>query len=124
MSLPLTTLSAKKVLNREARTKALSAKDLSCEVKNEAPQSANSEAISASLKGRALCNRAKLTFKDKAKIIVSPCETTLSSEAILASPIAKKKAFKAKPKASQPKGASFQSPRVSMLDWSGPVKQT
>ena len=39
-SLPLTALSAKKVLSREARTKELSAKDLSRETKNEAPLSA------------------------------------------------------------------------------------
>jgi len=35
VSLPLTTLSAKKVLSREARTKALSAKDHSRKSKNE-----------------------------------------------------------------------------------------
>jgi len=40
VSLPLTALSAKKVLSREARTKELSAKDLSRETKNEAPLSA------------------------------------------------------------------------------------
>ena len=42
-SLLLTALSAKTVLSRETRTKALSAKDLSRKVKNEAPLSANSE---------------------------------------------------------------------------------
>jgi len=40
VSLPLPAPSAK-VLSREARTKELSAKDLSCEAKNEAPLSAN-----------------------------------------------------------------------------------
>ena len=54
-------------MSRETRTKALSAKDLSREVKNEAPLSANSEAISASLSGRTLCNRAKLAFKAELK---------------------------------------------------------
>ena len=43
-----------------ARTKALSAKDLSREVKNEAPLSTDSEAISTSLKRRALYSKAKL----------------------------------------------------------------
>ena len=84
-------LSAKKVLNREASTKALSAKGLSREVKNEAPLNANSEAISASLTGRTLRNRAKLTFKGRAKTITSSYEATLSGETILASPITKKK---------------------------------
>ena len=102
-SLLLTTLSIKKVLRREVRIKALSAKDLSREAKNEAPLSANNEAISASLKGRALRSRVKPAFKDKAKIVASRCETTLSAKAILASPIAKKKAFKAKPRFLNPK---------------------
>ena len=66
-SLPLTTLSAKKVLSRETKTKALSAKDLSREVKNEAPLSTNSEAISASLTGITPCNKAKLPSKAELK---------------------------------------------------------
>jgi len=102
--------SSAKVLSREARTKALSVKDLSREAKDEASLSANSEAILFSLKGRTLRSRAKLASKGRAKIVVSPCEATLSDEAILASSIAKRKAFKAKPRASQPKGANFQSP--------------
>ena len=85
------------------KTKVLSAKDLSREIKNEAPLSANSEAISASLKGRTLRNRAKLVFKGRTKTVASPCETTLSGEVILASPIAQKKVFTAKPRVSQPK---------------------
>jgi len=60
--------------------------DLSREVKNEAPLSANSEADT----GRTLHNRAKLAFKGKAKAVASSCEATLSGEAILASPMAKK----------------------------------
>ena len=55
------------------------------------------------------------------KAVTSPCEATLPGEAILTSPIAKKKAFKAKSKASQPTRADFQSPRVSVMDWLGPV---
>ena len=52
------------------KTKALSAKDLSREVKNEAPLSANSEAIFASLTGRTPHNRAKHVFKGRAKTVV------------------------------------------------------
>ena len=66
-------------------------------------------------------SKAKLALKDRVKIVASPCEATFSGEAILASPIAKKKTIKAKPRASHPKGASFQSPRVSVLDRLGPV---
>jgi len=64
-SLPMIALSAKKVLSCEARTKALSAKDLSHELKNEAPLSANYGTISASLTERTLHNRAKLAFKGR-----------------------------------------------------------
>ena len=85
------------------KTKALSAKDLSREVKNEAPLSANSEAISASLTRKTSRNKAKLTFKGRAKTVASPCKATLLGEAILASPIAQKKVLKAKPRVSQPK---------------------
>jgi len=107
-SLPLTALSAKKVLNCEARTEALSAKDLSCEVKNKAPLSANSEAISASLTGRTLYSKAKFPFKGRAKKVASSCESTLLGETILASPIGKKKVLKAKLRVSQLKRASIQ----------------
>jgi len=100
-----------KVLSREARTKALSAKDLSREAKDEAPLSANIEVISASLKGRSLRSRVKLASKGRAKI----------GEAILVSPITKKKTFKTKPKASQPKGANFQSPQASVMNRLGLV---
>ena len=117
VSLPLPAPSAND-LNCEPKTKTLSAKDLSHEAKDKAPLGINSEAISASLKERALLSKAKLAFKGRAKTIASPCEVTLSGETILASPTAKK-AFKAKPKASQPKGANFQSPRVSVLDHLG-----
>ena len=48
-------------------------------------------------------------------------EATPPGEAILASPIAKRKAFKARPKASQANKAIFQSPRASMMDRLGPV---
>jgi len=65
---PLPALSAKKVLNRKAKTKALfNTNDLSREAKNEAPLSASSEAISASLKERAMLHNAKLAFKGRAK---------------------------------------------------------
>jgi len=109
-SLPLIALSAKKVLSRGASTKAISAKDLSRVVKNEAPLSANSEAILVSLTGRTLRNRAKLAFKGRAKTVASSCDATLSSETILASPITKKKALKAKLRVSQPKRLTFSFP--------------
>jgi len=94
------------------KTKALSAKDLNREVKNEAPLSANSEATSTSLTGRTPRNKAKLAIKGSAKT----GEATLSGEAILDSAIAQKKVFKAKPRVSQPKQANIQFPRVSVLD--------
>ena len=53
--------------------------------------------------------------------VASQGEATLSGEAILASPIAKRKAFKAKPRVSQPKEVSYQSLRVSVLDRLDPV---
>ena len=68
---------------------------------------------------------ARFTSSGKAKApssqTASPCEAKPYGEAILASPSAKKKAFKVKPKASQSKGGIFQSPRVSVLDWLGSV---
>jgi len=99
-SLSLTTPSAKN-LCCEAREKVPSDKDLYREARDKAPLGANSEAILALLKGRDLRCRAKLAFKGKTKIVALPCEATLSGEAILASPIAKQKALKAKPMISQ-----------------------
>jgi len=98
------------------KTKALSAKDLSREVKSEAPLSANSETILASLTRRTPRNKAKLAFKGRAKTVALPYKATLLGEAILASFIAQKKVFKAKPRVSQPKQANIQFFRVSMLD--------
>ena len=68
-----------------------------------------------SLKGRTLRSRAKLASKGRAKIVVSPCEATLSGEAILPLPIAQNK-VKAKLRVSQPKQANIQFPQVSVLD--------
>ena len=79
------------------------------------------EVFLASIEGKALHSKVKLVSKGRVKIAASPCEPTLSGEAILVSPIARRKAFKTKPKASQPKGASFQSSRVSVLDQLGPI---
>jgi len=90
------------------------------EVRDKALVAANNEVILASFEGKALHSKAKLTSKGRAKTS-SLCEATLSGEAILPSPIAKRKAFKAKPRASQSKEASFQSSRVSVLDRLGPV---
>jgi len=54
-------------LATSSKTKTISAKDLSLEVKNEASLSANKETILASLTGRTLRNRAKLAFKAELK---------------------------------------------------------
>ena len=118
--LSLTAPSAKNIC-RKARDKASNAKDLSREARGKAPLGANSEAILTSLEGRAMRRKAKLISKGRAKTVALPCKVTLSGESILASPIAERKAFKAKPRASQPKGVSFQSSRVSVLDRLGPV---
>ena len=80
----------------------------------EARDKANNKAISASLE--AMRNKAKFASKGRAKIITLPCEATLLGDAILASLITKKKVFKTKPKASQPKGTNFQSLRVFVMD--------
>jgi len=80
-----------------------STKDLCREARNKASLSANNEPILASLEGKAMHNKGKLASKGRVKTVASLCEATLSDEAILASPITKKKAFKAKPKAFQPK---------------------
>ena len=91
-SLPPPTLSAKKVLSRDTRTKALNAKDLSREAKNEAPLSANSETILASLKitslkGITLRIRAKpgLSREAKLKHFVLTTRLLLTSFALLGS---------------------------------------
>ena len=73
------------------------------------------------LVGKALYKRVKFSSKGRTKAVASPCEATPSGEAILASPMAKRKAFKARPKASQPNRANFQSPRVYVMDPLGPV---
>ena len=51
----------------------------------------------------------------------SQCEAKFCGEAILASPPTKQRAFKAKPRVSQPKRAYIQSPRVFVLDRLGPA---
>ena len=53
--------------------------------------------------------------------LASHGEAKSSGEAILASLITKKKAFKAKRRAFQPNGANNQSSRVFVLDWVVPV---
>jgi len=75
----------------------------------------------ASLEGKALHSKAKFTSKGRIKAVVSPCEATFSGEAILALPITIMKALKAKPKASQPKEANFQSHQVFVMDRLGLV---
>ena len=65
------------------------------------PLGSNNEAILVSFEEKALDSKAKFASKCRTKIVVSPCEVTFSSEAILASLTAKKIViFKAKPKAS------------------------
>ena len=72
--------------------------------------SANSEALLTLLIGKALHKRAKFTFKGRTKAVASPFEDPPSGEAILVSPIAKRRAFRVRPKAYQPNRAKFQSP--------------
>jgi len=109
-------------LSRKVRTKALfNANDLNREAKNKISLSVNNEAITTSLKQRTLLCRAKLTFKGRAKIVTSPCKANSSSEAILASPTAKKTIFKARPRAFQHKKANCPPPRVSVLDRLSPT---
>ena len=105
----LTLLSAPrvKILCREARGKTR--------------LSANSEVLLTSLAGRTLHGRAKFTSKGRTRKVASPCEANPSGEATLALPIVKRKAFKARPKASQPNRANFQSLRVSVMDRFGPL---
>jgi len=89
-SLSLIAPSAKN-LCREAIDEAPSAKDLCHEARDKAPLGANNEAILASLEGKALHCNAKFASKGRTKTVASSCEATISGEAILASPIAKKK---------------------------------
>ena len=71
--------------------------------------------------GRTLYDRAKFASKSRTRTVASPCKATPSCEATLASPMVKRKAFKARPKAPQPNRTNFQSPRVSVMDRLGPV---
>jgi len=84
-----------------------SAKNLCREARDKAPLRVNSEVILASFEGKALHDKFKFASKGRTKTVASPGEPTLSGEAILASPIIRKKALKAKPKASQPKRANI-----------------
>ena len=75
----------------------LSTKKLYYEARGKALLGANSEALLISLAGKALHNRAKFASKSRTKAVTSPCEATSLGEAILASSIAKRKAFKVRP---------------------------
>jgi len=55
------------------------------------------------LEGKTLHDKTKFASKGKTKAIASPCEATFSGETILTSLKIRKKAFKAKAKASQPR---------------------
>ena len=99
---------------------APSANKLYLEARGKALPSANNEALLTSLVEKALHNRAKFASTGRTKTVASSCEAT-PCEATLASPMPKKKALRARPKASQPNMASFQSPRVSVMDWLGIV---
>ena len=131
----LTLLSSVKPAAREANSRASvrannianptslsapSTKNLRREARGKALLSANIEALLISLTGKTL-HRARFASKGRTKAVTSPRKATPPGEAILASPIAKRKVFKARPKASQPNRANFQSPRVSMMDRLGPV---
>ena len=118
-SLPLTTVGAKTIPGRKVRTRALhSANDLCNETNLEAPLGARV----ASLKARALLCSAKLASKSRTKVASSLREVDYSGEAILASPTAKRDAFKAKPRAFQPIKADSNLPES--LCWIGWVQST
>jgi len=70
-----------------------SAKKLYREARGKTLLSANSEALLTSLAGKAMHNRAKFGSKGRTKVVTSPYEATPPGEAILDSPIAKRKAF-------------------------------
>jgi len=89
---------------------APSVKNFCREARDKASPSANNEAILTSLEEKALHGQAKFASKGKTKAVASPCEATLSGEVILASPITRKKALKARPKASRPKMVNIKSP--------------
>jgi len=95
---------------------APSAKNFCREARNKAPLGANNEVNLTTLEEKALHDKAKFASKGRTEAATSLCDATLSGEAILASPITKKKSFKAKSKASQPKDANFQSSRVFVMD--------
>jgi len=99
-----------------------SANKLCHEVRSKALLGTNSEAFLTSLARKALYNRAKFASRGKTKAVVFPCEATPSGEATLASPMAKKKALKAKPKASQPEIANIK--LLESLRWIGWVQLT
>ena len=86
---------------------APSAKILCREAIGKARLSANSEAFLTLLVERTLHGRVKFTSKGRTKKVASPCKAYPSGEAALASPIVKRKAFKARPKTSQPNRANF-----------------
>ena len=73
----------------------------------------------------ALLNSARLAPCSEAKAVcampTSPCKAESSREAILDSPMTKKKAFNAKPKGFQSKRANIQSPRVFVLNRLSPI---
>jgi len=97
----LLTAPGAKDLCREARDKALSAKDHCRKARDKLVLGANSEAILASLKRKALHNKAKFASKDRTKIVASSCE------AILASPIAKRKPSRLRQGLFSPRGLTF-----------------
>jgi len=90
-----------------ASLSAPSAKKLCFEARGKTLLSANSEALLTSLVGKALHKRATLASKGRTKAVISPCDATSSDEATLAYSMAKRKAFKVRPKASQPNRANF-----------------
>jgi len=112
-----------------ALNKAKAKARLSSEVKAKVPLGASatnalSEANIASLT-KALLSSAKFAFSSRVKALSAKlalsCEARSSGKTILASLMTKKKAFKAKLKAFKPKRANFQSLRVFVSDWLGPI---
>jgi len=100
-----------KVPSHKARTKALcSANYLRRNVKIKAPLCAKSEATTASLP---VLFSAKLAFGGRAKCLASSGEANATSEAVVTSPVVKKRSFTRALQVEQP---SVRPPRVSVLD--------
>ena len=86
---------------------ASSAKKLCHKARGKTLLSANNEALLTLLVGKTLHSRAKFAYKGRTKAVASPREAIPLGEATLASPMAKKKAFKTELKALIPTRLTF-----------------